>query len=148
GVRQNVTINQILQANGARMPDSTTAPKSFRAAVVMLTRQGTQPTPATLDKVTRYRLAWEIYFGQSTDFLGAISTGLADQTVPRTIAAVSAASYQPTLGAGEISALYGAGLTSGGVASSTFPPPPPPPARTHGPINGGPPPPLFPFPPP
>src|SRR5262249_45353108 len=81
-------------------------------------------------------LAWESYFGQSTDFLGAISTGLADQTVPRTIAAVSAASYQPTLGAGEISALYGARLTSGGVASATSQPPPPPlagaPVRTTG----------------
>ncbi|HKE03640.1 MAG TPA: hypothetical protein VKE91_06255 [Blastocatellia bacterium] len=136
GVRQNVTINQILQANGARMPDSTTAPKSFRAAVVLLTRQGTQPTPATLDKVTRYRLAWESYFGQSTDFLGAISTGLADQTVPRTIAAVSAASYQPTLGAGEISALYGAGLTSGAVASATSQPLPTTLAGTQVRING------------
>ncbi|HKC89456.1 MAG TPA: hypothetical protein VKG02_25965, partial [Blastocatellia bacterium] len=131
-----MTINQILQANGARMPDSTTAPKSFRAAVVLLTRQGTQPTPATLDKVTRYRLAWESYFGQSTDFLGAISTGLADQTVPRTIAAVSAASYQPTLGAGEISALYGAGLTSGAVASATSQPLPTTLAGTQVRING------------
>jgi uncharacterized protein (TIGR03437 family) len=136
GVRQNVTINQIIQANGARQPDSTTAPKSFRAAVVLLTRQGTQPSAATLDKITRYRLAWESYFGQSTDFIGSINTGLADQTVARTIAAVSAASYKPTLGAGEISALYGAGLTSGGVAFATSQPLPTMLAGTQVRING------------
>src|SRR5262249_6732989 len=66
GVRQNVTINQILQANGARNPNSTTAPKNFRTAVVLLTRQGTQPSAATLNKITLYRLGWESYFYQST----------------------------------------------------------------------------------
>ena len=135
GVRQNVTINQIIQANGPRLPDSTTAPKSFRAAVVLLTRQGTQPSAATLDKITRYRLAWESYFKQSTDSLGLINTGLADQTVSRTIAAVSAASYKPTLGAGEISALFGAGLTSG-VALATSQPLPTMLAGTQVRING------------
>ncbi|HKQ80222.1 MAG TPA: hypothetical protein VJ810_41400 [Blastocatellia bacterium] len=136
GVRQNVTINQIIQSNGARNPDSTNAPKNFRAAVVLLTQQGSQPSAATIEKITRFRLAWESYFRQSTDSLGSINTGLADQAVPRTIAAVSAASYKPTLGAGEISALYGAGLTSGGVAFATTQPLPTTLAGTQVRING------------
>jgi uncharacterized protein (TIGR03437 family) len=122
GTRQNVTINEILQANGARNPDSTTSQKTFRAAVVLLVRQGTQPAEATLNKVTRYRLAWESYFAQSTDYLATINTGLADLTTPRVISAASAASFKPTLAAGEIVALFGSGLTGGGTESATSQP--------------------------
>jgi uncharacterized protein (TIGR03437 family) len=124
GSRQNVTINQVLQANGARNPNSTNAQKNFRAAVVLLTRQGTQASAATLNKITLYRLAWESYFAQSTDFLGAINTGLADQTVSRVIAAASAASFKSTLAAGEIAALFGpgGGLTNGFVEAATSQP--------------------------
>ncbi len=136
GVRQTVTIDQIIQANGARTPDSTTAPKSFRAAVVLLTRQGTQPSQSILDKITLFRLAWESYFGQSTDFRGSINTGLADLGVPRTIAASSAASFKPTLARSEISALYGAGLTSGGVEFATTQPLPMTLAGTQVRVNG------------
>lgn len=110
GTRQNVTINQIIAANGARTPDPTTAQKDFRAAVVLLVRQGTQLTQEAFNRITLYRLAWESYFAQSTDFLATINTGLADQTAPRHVAALSAASYKPTLAPGEIAALFGAGL--------------------------------------
>ncbi|MGE0128556.1 MAG: hypothetical protein AB7U82_10795 [Blastocatellales bacterium] len=135
GGKQNVSINQILQANGARNPSSTTAPKSFRAAVVLLTRQGTQASAATLNKVTLYRLAWESYFRQSTDGLGTINTGLADLTTARTIAATSAASFQLTLSPAEISALFGDGL-SGGTAAATSQPLPTQLAGTQVRING------------
>src|SRR5262249_45024327 len=148
GVRQNVTINQILQANGARNPNSTTAPKNFRTAVVLLTRQGTQPSAATLNKITLYRLGWESYFYQSTDRLGTINTGLADQVTSRVILAASGASFKPTLAAGEISALFdvGVGLTSGGTASATSQPLPTMLAGTEVRINGVPAPLFFPSP--
>lgn len=120
GTRQTITMSQILQANGNRNPGSTTAPKNFRAAVVLLTQQGAQASQATLDKVTLYRLAWESYFRQSTDGLASINTGLADAATARTIVALSAASFKQTLSAGEISALFGAGLSgSTAVANST-----------------------------
>lgn len=121
GTRQNVTINQIIQANGARNPAAENAPKNFRAAVILLVREGTQPSQATLTKITRYRLSWESYFAQSTDFIGTIDTALASgQSVSRAIAAASAASFKETLAPGEIAALFGSGLTSGAtqVASS------------------------------
>lgn len=120
GVKQNVTINEIIQANGARTPNSTTAQKSFRAAVILLTRQGA-PSASTLDKVTRYRLAWESYFAQSTDLLATINTGLADQSVSRVIAAASAASFKPTLAPGEITALFGGGLSSATAIATSQP---------------------------
>lgn len=121
GTRQTVTMNQILQANGNRNPNSTTAPKNFRAAVVLLVQQGAQPSQSTLDKVTLYRLAWESYFKQSTDARGLINTGLANQAVDRTVIALSASSFKPTLAAGEISALFGAGFSNSIAVASSQP---------------------------
>lgn len=112
GTKQTVTMNQILQANGNRTPNSTASQKTFRAAVVLLVQAGTQASQTTLDKVTLYRLAWESYFFQSTSGLASINTGLADLTTPRLIAAASAASFKSTLAPGEISALFGAGFTN------------------------------------
>ncbi len=138
GARQTITINEIVQANGPRNPNSSTAPKNFRAAVVLLVREGTQPSTATLDKVARYRLAWESYFAQSTDGLANINTGLADQTTLRTLSAASAASFKPTLASGEIAALFGAGLTAGGTEVATSQPLPTTLAGTQVLINGAP----------
>ena len=113
GTRQNVTIDQILQANQARDPSSSVAPKNFRAAVVLLVKQGLTPSPATISKITRYRLAWESYFAQSTDYLGTMNTGLADDNGSRILAAASAASYASTMSPAEIGAVFGSGLTNG-----------------------------------
>ncbi len=112
GTRQTVTMNQILQANGNRAPNSATSQKTFRAAVVLLIQPGAQASQTTLDKVTLYRLAFESYFFQSTSGLASVNTGLADLTTPRLIAAASAASFKTTLAPGEISALFGAGLAN------------------------------------
>ncbi len=138
GTRQNVTINEIIQANGARNPDSATSQRSFRAAVVLLVRQGTLPSEATLNKITRFRLAMESYFAQSTDYLATINTGLADLSTPRVISAASAASFKPTLAAGEIAALFGSGLTSGGTEAAISQPLPTILAGTQVLINGTP----------
>lgn len=138
GSKQAVKIDQIIQANGARNPDVTTAPKSFRAAVILLVRSGTQPSAATLNKVARYRLAWESYFAQSTDYVASLSTGLADQTTSRVIAATSAASYLPTLSPAGIAALFGSELTSGATEAATAQPLPITLAGTQVLINGTP----------
>jgi uncharacterized protein (TIGR03437 family) len=113
GSRQTVTIGQILQANGPRVPDPSVAPKQFRAAVVLLVQQGFQPTAATLTKLKRYRLAWESYFAQSTDYLGRMNTGLSDSSTSRVIAGTSAASFQGPFAPGEIGALFGEAFTGG-----------------------------------
>lgn len=121
GTKQTVTIDQIIQQNGARNPDSTTAPKDFRAAIVLLTRAGTTPSQATLDKVTRFRLAWESYFGQSTDYKGSINTGLAALATSRVIAAVSAANYSSVLTPGGIGAIFGSGMATATQSATTQP---------------------------
>ncbi len=136
GTRQAVTINQIIQANNSRNPTSATSQKNFRAAVILLTRQGTQPSTATLDKITLYRLAWESYFNHSTDLRASLNTGLADQTVSRVVIALSGASFKPTLTPGEIAALFGNALTAGATQAATSQPLPTTLAGTQVRING------------
>lgn len=40
GTREDITIDQIVKANGTRVPDYVNAPKDFRVAVILVTRPG------------------------------------------------------------------------------------------------------------
>jgi len=66
GTRKNISINQIIQAEGPRIPDHTQSQKEFRAAFLLILRQGTTPAQSTLDKLNLFRTAWESYFKTST----------------------------------------------------------------------------------
>lgn len=121
GTRQTVTVNEVIQANNPRVPNAANSQKNFRAAIVLLVRQGQLPTQTALNRVALYRLAWESYFAQSTDFLATIFTGLGEPTVSRVIAAVSAASYKPTLAQGEIAALFGTAITGSTAVATSLP---------------------------
>lgn len=113
GTRQAVTINQIIEANGARTPDVSAAPKRFRTAFILLSRRNSPASLTTINKLLRYRLAWESYFAHSTDYLATLSTAVNDADATRVIAAVSAASYTHVLTPGGIASLFGSGLTAG-----------------------------------
>jgi uncharacterized protein (TIGR03437 family) len=117
GTKQTITIDQIVQQNGARFPDAISAQKNFRAATLLVTRRGTTASAATLAKITRYRLAWESYFAQSTDYLATINTGLAAAT-PRWIAMTNGASYTNVLTPGAIGSIFGQGLASGNFSTT------------------------------
>jgi uncharacterized protein (TIGR03437 family) len=121
GNRQAVTINEIIAANGARVPDVNSSRKNFRAAFVLVTRSGAQPTTATLNKITRLRLAFESYFAQATDYLASINTGIAEQSIVHISAAASAASFKNVVAPGEITALFGAELTTGTTVATSQP---------------------------
>ena len=121
GTKQVVTINEIVQANGPRIPDSTASLKNYRAAFILFTQRGTDPAPATLAKLKLFRLAWESYFAQATDYRASLNTGLAAQTVSRAIALGSAASYAQTIAPGAIVALFGTDLSNATVAAATQP---------------------------
>jgi hypothetical protein len=76
--KKNVVVDDIIRVNGARVPDSTSARKSFRMAFVILAKQGTFPTSAEIARVDNLRAAWENYFrdetagGQAFTSLGAV----------------------------------------------------------------------------
>ncbi len=76
GTRRDLTIDDIIVAEGPRIPDVQIAPKVFRQAFILLVRQGTSPTSAELDKLGRMRRRWQELFSQATDQLGAVNTSL------------------------------------------------------------------------
>lgn len=55
---KTITLQDIVAAEGARVPSYDDAGKAFRAAFVILTAPGQQPTPAQLAYVDEVRRAW------------------------------------------------------------------------------------------
>lgn len=76
GRRVDVDINQVIAAEGARVPSAASAPKTFNMAFVLVTLAGAPPNPASVAKLEAYRQRWESYFAQATDNLGAADTTL------------------------------------------------------------------------
>ncbi|MFN7928577.1 MAG: hypothetical protein U0Y68_11630 [Blastocatellia bacterium] len=116
--RLGVTTAQLIQANGrvTPVPDGTT--KNYRAAVLLVEPSGQQPSAQTLAKLTRFRLAWESYFAQSTDYLATMNAGLAESATGRYITVTNGASYTRLVTPGTIASLFGQGLSNATVAAS------------------------------
>jgi subtilase family serine protease/flagellar hook assembly protein FlgD/fibronectin type 3 domain-containing protein len=67
GQPETVTIEQIVAANGARVPAAADAPKEFRAALLLLTRPGETVTPELLYSLESFRTRFQQRFAQMTD---------------------------------------------------------------------------------
>jgi hypothetical protein len=65
GTRKDVSIADIVAANGPRRPDASSAPKVFRQAFIYLVSQAAESS-ADLSKLERIRTAWEAFFREST----------------------------------------------------------------------------------
>ena len=76
GRRVDVNVEDILAANGPRVPDSSKAQKSFKMAFVLVTLPGQGPSALGLQRVEALRSYWESYFQQATGGLGSVSTTL------------------------------------------------------------------------
>jgi len=76
GTRINVTVNDIIAAEGVREPSSADAPKSFKEAFIYLHLPGVTPSSAGIDHVERIRSAWTTFFHKATGKKGTIDTTL------------------------------------------------------------------------
>jgi hypothetical protein len=76
GTKVNLGINQIVLANGPRIPSSESSQKQFREAFIYFTDRGTLPGSAELTRIEKIRLAWEHYFDQKTNHHAKIDTVL------------------------------------------------------------------------
>ncbi|HET9481973.1 MAG TPA: putative metal-binding motif-containing protein [Candidatus Polarisedimenticolia bacterium] len=54
----NVTVDDIIAAEGARIPTAQNSQKNWRVAFVMLARQGVSPNPTEIAKLDAFRQAW------------------------------------------------------------------------------------------
>lgn len=116
GTRHDVTIQDIINANGLRTPTPATSQKSFRQAWILLVQKGTTPSTADLSKVDTIRQAWQSFFSTATNGRGSVDTTL----VPSRFSA----SISPNNGFAGTTAGQGAlSVSYGQVASSTTPPP-------------------------
>jgi hypothetical protein len=79
GQRVDLTIDDIIAAEGPRVPPSAAAPHAFKMAFVVVERAGQSPTPETLQKIEAFRTRWEAYFNTATRGLGHVDTTLRDR---------------------------------------------------------------------
>lgn len=76
GTRVNVSISQVIQANGPRVPSSTTSPKTFREAFILFSK-ASAPRQVDLNKVNLIRNTWQSFFHAQTGNRGTLDTTLA-----------------------------------------------------------------------
>jgi len=77
GIRKNISIANIVAAEGPRKPDQSMAQRSFNFAFVLLVEEGS-PAPSDEDiaKIDRIRREWEAYFEQGTGYRADANTEL------------------------------------------------------------------------
>ncbi|MGH9896753.1 MAG: hypothetical protein ACREA0_33080, partial [bacterium] len=66
GSRENVTVDQIIAANGPRIPSSLVAPKNFNFAFVLVIPRNASPDPEQVAHLDRIRREWGPFFAQAT----------------------------------------------------------------------------------
>ncbi|MBI2818920.1 MAG: hypothetical protein HYX73_02985 [Acidobacteria bacterium] len=76
GRRVDVTVDQIIAANGPRVPNSVTARKRYNYAFILVTERGQLPTESEVAHLERIREDWEPFYAQATSFRGIASTAL------------------------------------------------------------------------
>ena len=76
GTRVNVTIEEVIAAEGLRIPARDSSQKDFQQAFILLVQQGTLPSDAELDKAKRFVAAWKDYWVAATDGRSTMSTNL------------------------------------------------------------------------
>jgi hypothetical protein len=76
GPRVDLTIDDIVAAEGPRNPTAAKAPHSFNMAFILVARAGEFPSDESIAKVDRIRGAWESYFAGAVDGHGAVDTTL------------------------------------------------------------------------
>ena len=74
--RGSTSISEIILWEGARVPAASEAPKTIRAAFVLLSERGSQPSRATIDKLERYRDTLGRYFSVATERRGTLDVSL------------------------------------------------------------------------
>ena len=81
GNREDITIDDIIAAEGPRVPaaGSPQARSTFRMAFLLVTRAGEEPKPGSIEKVQRYASRWVSYFNQATHGLGNVEVDIAPQ---------------------------------------------------------------------
>ncbi len=80
GTRRDISIQEIIQAEGRRTPDHTVSQRRFRFAFILVTARGNQPSQPELDKLERFRQEFETFYRRATS-----DRAWADTTLKRSL---------------------------------------------------------------
>ena len=76
GHRIDVTVDQVIAAEGPRVPAASKSPHKFNMAFIVVGPPGEAPSDEAIAHVDRIRAAWEPYYVQATDGHGSVDTTL------------------------------------------------------------------------
>lgn len=76
GDRQNITVEELVAAEGRRSPDHTVAQRRFRLAVLFVVREGSEPSETELSQLEQLRSEFEGYYARASEDRAAIETSL------------------------------------------------------------------------
>jgi hypothetical protein len=92
GTRTDLSVFDIISAEGPRIPDVTTASNVFHQATILLVRQGTSPSAAEIDKLTRIQQRFQQFYSQASDGLAIVDISLNATPAGPIISGISPAS--------------------------------------------------------
>ncbi len=67
GSRLDIPIEDLIAAEGPRVPDHTVAQSRFRFAFILVTAEGTEPSAEAIEQLETYRNQFEPYFNRVSD---------------------------------------------------------------------------------
>ena len=67
GTRRDVLIQDVIEAEGPRIPNADESPRVQRQAFLYVVRGGRDPNPDHVARLDRIRLQWEAFFSAATD---------------------------------------------------------------------------------
>lgn len=76
GTRTEVSIDQIISQNGPRAPAFGSSPTSLRQAYILIVPEGESPAPGEVEKLDRFRRAFEPFFNQISSQRAVVETRL------------------------------------------------------------------------
>jgi len=79
GTRVEVTIEDVIAAEGPRIPARDSAQKDYHQAFILLVQQGTLPSIAQISKMQLYTDVWRDYWVIATDGRSTMSTNLSTE---------------------------------------------------------------------
>jgi hypothetical protein len=77
GTRVNMTVQNIINQHGDRLPSTNDSMKVFKVAFLLVIPNGTMASAGDISKIDSFRTDWENYFFNTTDNLGSMDTTLA-----------------------------------------------------------------------
>ncbi len=76
GTRQNISVSDLIAAEGRRTPDATVAQRRFRFAFILVVAAGAQPAAADLARVDGYRQQFAAFYAKASSGRAAVETTL------------------------------------------------------------------------